>query len=158
VSAYLEAFVLNGIAAGGSALVLGAALPLSSSLRGESLAVQDESVRQGTYLAIERFTVVNTGQIAMSSFTVSTSPVPDSAPYCYAVYNVATGLRSAGSCPTTATNPNSVTIDSPLQPGGGADVVITIFGPVFEIGTTCTVTLTASDGGQQSVSVLVTEA
>jgi len=159
VSAYIEAFVLIGIAAGGSAVVLGAALPFASNPSGSSsVAVQNESIRQGTYLAIEMMTVMNLGQTSISSFVVSTSQAPNSAPYCYAVYDVATGEQSTGACPTKAANPSSVTIVSPVQPGGAEGVVITIVGSVFEIGSTCAITVTTSDGAQQSVGALVVPA
>ena len=158
VSAYVEAFVLIGIAAGGSALVLGGALPFASSLRGQYLDVQDESIHQGAYIATERLTVMNLGQTPMSSFDISTSQVPASAPYCYAVYGISTGSHLAGTCPATATNPTSVTIDYQVQPGEGAGVVITIFGSVFAIGSTCTITVTTSAGAQQTVGALVAPA
>jgi len=158
VSAYVEAFVLIGIAAGGSALVLGAVLPLASSLGGPSVAVQDESIRQGAYLAIERLTVMNLGQTPISSFVVSTTQVPDTARYCYSVYDIATGAQSGGTCPETATDPGSVTIDYPVQPGGATDVAIMIIGSVFGIGSTCTITVTTSAGAQQAVGVLVAPA
>ena len=158
MSAYVEAFVLIGIAAGGSAVVLGAALPFASSPTGPSVAVQNESIRQGAYLAIERMTVMNLGQTPLSSFVVSTSQAPNSASYCYAVYDVATGEESAGACPTKAADPSSVTIVSTIQPGGAEGVVITIVGSVFEIGSTCTITVTTSEGAQQTVSALVVPA
>lgn len=155
VSAYVEVFVLIGIAAGGSAVVLGATIPFVSSLGGPSVSVQDESIHQGAYLAIVRLTVMNPGMIPIASFDVSTSQVPKSSSYCYAVYDLATGARSAGTCPTTLGNPASVTIDYPVKPGGAAGVVITIFGQVFGIGSTCTVTVTTPAGAQQAVDVLV---
>jgi len=158
VSAYVEAFVLIGIAAGGSAVVLGAALPYASSVGGQSVAVQDASIHQGSYLAIERLTVVNLGQTPISSFVVSTSRVPDSASYCYAVYGPSIGAQPVGTCPAMATNPSSVTIGYPVQAGGATGVVITIFGTVFGIGSTCTITVTTASGTQQTVGVLVTPA
>jgi hypothetical protein len=158
VSAYIEAFVLIGIAAGGSAVVLDAALPYASSIRGPSVAVQDAGIHQGAYLAIERLTVVNLGQTPISSFVVSTSQVPSSVSYCYAVYGLAIGAQLAGTCPAIATNPGSVTIGYPVQPGGAVGVVITIFGSVFGIGSTCTITVTTASGAQQTVGALVAPA
>jgi len=158
VSAYVEAFVLIGIAVGGSALVLGAALPYVSALRGPSVAVQGESIRQGAYLAIEKLTVMNLGQTPISSFAVSTSQVPSSASYCYVAYDPATGAQLTGTCPATATNPSAVPIGYEIGPGGAAGVVITIIGLAFEVGSTCTITVTTSSGAQQTVGVLVTPA
>jgi hypothetical protein len=158
VSAYVEVFVLVGIAAGGSAAVLGAALSLGSSLRAPAVALQDESIQQGAYIAIERVTVMNLGQTLMSSFAVSTSMVPISMPYCYAVYDPATGARLGETCPAFATNPSSVTIGYPVLPGEGAVVVITIVGSAFRIGSTCTITVTSASGAQQTAGVLVTSA
>jgi hypothetical protein len=158
VSAYVEAFILIAIAAGGSAVVLGAVLPFGSGIRGPSVAIQDESIHQGAYLAIERLTVMNPGQTPISSFVVSTSQVPDSASYCYVVYDLATGAESAGTCPAIATNPSSVAVVYPLRPGGAAGVVITIIGSVFGIGSSCMVTVTTSAGAQQTVGVLVAPA
>lgn len=158
MSAYVEVFVLIGIAAGGSALVLGAAIPLVSGPRGPSVEVQDGSIHQGAYLAIVRLTVMNPAQIPIATFDVSTSQVPSSASYCYAVHDLATGAQSAGTCPTTSGNPGSVTIDYPVKPGGAAAVVIEIFGQAFGIGSTCTITVTTSSGAQQTVGVLVAPA
>ena len=157
-SAYVEAFVLLGIVAGGSGLVLGGALQLATSFHGEDVAVLDESIHQGTYLAIERLTLMNTGQSPMSSFVISTSGIPDSASYCYTVYDLGTNSQRAGTCPVTASDPTSVTIGYPVQPGGGVGIVITIFGSVFGIGSTCTLTVTTSTGAQQTVGVLVAAA
>jgi len=122
------------------------------------VSVQDEGIHQGAYLAIVRLTVMNPGMISIASFDVSTSQVPTSSSYCYAVYDIATAARSAGTCPVTAGNPSSVTIDYPVKPGGAARVVITIFGQVFGIGSTCTITVTTSEGAQQTVGVLVAPA
>ena len=158
VSSYVEAFVLIGIAAGGSALVLSAALPFASSLGGPSVAVQDEGIRQGAYLAIESLTVLNVGRAPITSFVVSTSQVSSSASYCYSIYDLATGARSAGTCPATAKNPGSVAIDYPVQPGEATGVAITIIGSVFEIGSTYTIAVTTSAGGQEAVDVLVAPA
>ena len=158
MSTYVEVFVLIGIAAGGSALVLRAALPFASSFGESSVAVQDEGIRQGAYLATERLTVTNIGQAPISSFVISTSQVSSSASYCYSVYDPSTGERSAGTCPATATNPSSVTIADPVQPGGATGVVITIIGSAFDIGSTCTIAVTASSGAQEVVDVLVAPA
>ena len=158
MSAYVEAFVLIGIAAGGSALVLSAALPYASSFGGPSVAVQDEGIRQGTYLATERLTVMNIGQAPISSFVISTTQVPSSASYCYTIYDLATGAQSAGTCPVTATDPSSVTIGYPIQPGGATVVAIAIKGSVFEVGSTCTIAVTTSTGAQEAVNVLVAPA
>ena len=158
MSTYVEAFVLIGIAAGGSALVLQAALPFASSVGGPSVAIQDEGIRQGAYVATERLTVMNTGRAPVSSFIISTSQVPRSASYCYSIYDPATGAQSGGTCDATTANPSSVTISYPLQPGGATGVVITIIGSVFETGSTCTIAVTTSAGAQETVDVLVASA
>lgn len=147
--------MLIGIAAGGSALVLEGALPFASSLRGPSVMVQDEGIRQGAYLAIEKLTVMNLGQAPIPSFVVSTSQVPTSASCCYTVYVLGNGSQPAGTCPAETTNPTHLTVAYPIRPGEAVGVVITIIGSVFEIGSTGTITVTTSNGAQQTVGVLV---
>jgi hypothetical protein len=148
-------FVLIGIAAGGSAAVLGAVLPYASSLQGPSVSIEDASLRQGAYLAIERLTVFNSGQVAMSSFVISTSQAPASAPYCYATYNTATGAELLSTCPATAGNPGSVSIGYPVPPGGAVGVVVTVVGTPYIVGEGCAVTVTTSSGAQQTSEVQV---
>ena len=158
VSAYLEAFVLIGIAAGGSAVALGAVLPYASAIQGTGVAVEDADIVQGSYLAIERLTVVDAGKAPLSSFTISTSPASPSAGYCYSLYNPATEGRVGGTCPETATNPGSLAIAYPLSSGGEVGVVITITGAAFTVGADCTLTVTTSAGAQQSVGLRVAAA
>jgi len=157
-SAYLEAFVLIGIAAGGCVAVLTDMLPYASVIQGPAVAVEDAAIRQGAYVALERLTVVNSGQTPVSSFTVSTSQASPSAVYCYALYDLATGMRVVCTCPGTASDPATVTIPYSLPSGGAVGVVITIMGAAFTIGVQCMLTVTTSTGAQQTVGVQVASA
>jgi hypothetical protein len=157
-STYIEVFVLIGIAAGGSAAVLSAVLPYSSALQGPSVNIEDTSLRQGAYIAIESLTVYNSGQTAMSSFVLSTSQAPVLAPYCYTTYNTATGAELTSTCPATAGNPGSVSVGYPVPPGGSVGVVVTIMGQAFTVGEGCAVTVTTSAGAQQTAEVQVAPA
>ncbi len=158
MSGYVEAFILIGIAAGGSAAVLGALFPYASALQGSAIAVEDAGVRQGAYLALVRLTVVNSGQTPIASFVVSTGQVSASGPYCYSVYRPTTGELLATTCPPAPGNPGAATVSYGIPPGGAVGVVITVMGAAFSVGATTALTVTASSGAQQTVGVQVAPA
>ena len=157
-SAYLETFILIGIAAGGSTFVLVAVLPFASAIQGPAVAVEDARIRQGPYLALERLIVVNSGQAPISSFEVSTSQAPSSAAYCYSLYNPTKGVQLGDTCPGKTMDPGSIAIAYSIPPGGAVGIVITITGEAFTVGAQCTVTVTTSAGAQQGVGLQVASA
>jgi hypothetical protein len=157
-STYLEVFILIGIAVGGSAAVLGAVLPYASAVQGPGVTIEDVAIRQGTYLALERLTVVNSGQSPMPSFVISTSPASPSAPYCYTLYNPATGDQLGGTCPVMAMGPGSVPVTYSVPFGQALGIVITIMGAAFRVGSQYAVTVTTSAGAQQTVGLQVAPA
>ncbi len=158
VSSYLEAFVLIGVAVGGSGIVLQAASTYSAAVQGPSISVTGATIRQGAYLALESLTVYNTGQIPLNSFEVSTQKVLSSASYCYSLLDPIAQNVISSTCPSMSLNPSLVTFSSSVAPGGALLVELTVMGSAFALGTSCLVTVTTSAGAQQSMNVQVVPA
>lgn len=158
VSGYLEAFILIGLASGGSTVVLFAFYPLASGSGGPAVAVEGASIRQGNYLALEKLIVVNTGPSPLSSFMLTTGQVSQTGVYCYSLYNPSSGAQLASTCPPATPNPSSISIATAIPSGGSVGVIVTVVGAAFGVGTSCLLTVTASSGAQQTVGVEVAPA
>ncbi len=150
VSNYLEAFLLIGVATAGSGLVLGAAMGFASSSAGPSVSIGSATIRQGTYVAVERVTVYNTGQAPMVSFTMTTAQAPSTASYCYSLLNPVSSVTISSTCPTLVSNPSSISVPAQIPPGGAVVVEALVSGGSFALGVPCQVTVTSSNGAQAS--------
>jgi hypothetical protein len=158
VAAYLEVFILIGLAAAGSVVVLAAGLRSLASVQGASVSVTGGTIRQGEYLAIETFLIQNTGNVPFNSFEVSTSGVFSNATYCYSIYDP-TALSTMGTtCPTLSPNPAEVSVSAAVTPGRAVLVEITVMGEAFPPGSVCTVTVTTSAGSQGSIGIVAVPA
>lgn len=155
VSAYISAFVLIGIAIGGSAVVFGAVSAYSSELNGPAVSIERAGVRQGSYFALETLIVFDSGETKMTSFTVSTNGVSAGAAYCYSLLNPTTGAQLFTTCPDMTTDPSVVTVSYVLSPGNAVLVEITLPGTAFSVGSRGALTVTTSGGAQQTVGILV---
>ena len=155
VSTYVEVFVLGAIAGGGSAVVFSAASAYAGLLRGPSVSILGASITQGPYLALERVTVYNSGQVPLSSFTVSTSQAPDSASVCYLLLDPRTMTSVGATCPSMANDPGVVAVAHPLPSASALLVELMLTGGSFRIGATSTVTVTTSAGAQATQNVVV---
>jgi hypothetical protein len=155
VSAYLEAFVLIGVAMGGSGLVYAAASAYSSSEQGPSDSVAGASIVQGAYFAVERVTVFNTGPTPIASITLSTEPVSSSAGYCYALLAPTTMTQISSTCPPSGSDPERIAVAYTLASGKGVLIEVTVSGNAFSIGAAEAVTATTSAGPQASLTVQV---
>ncbi len=155
VSGYLEAFILIGVALGGSGIVFGAATRIASSMQGASVTVSDAGIVQGTHFAFEKLTVSNTGQVPITSFTVSTLAAPTSASYCYTLTNPATLQVVSTSCPVMTANPRTVTIFCTVPPGGVLLVTLQLVGSVFAVGSSSQVIVLASAGSSAAAEAQV---
>ncbi len=155
VSGYLEAFILIGVALGGSGIVLGAATRMSSSMQGASVTVSDARIVQGTHFAFEKLTFSNTGQAPVTSFTVSTLAAPASASYCYTLTDPATLQVISTTCPVMTANPRTVAISRTVPPGGALLVTLQLVGSVFSIGSSSQVIVLASAGSSAAVEAPV---
>ncbi|MDE1853620.1 MAG: hypothetical protein KGI38_07725 [Thaumarchaeota archaeon] len=153
VSNFLEVFILIGVAVGGSGLVLGAVSGYFGSFYGTSLSLTGATIRQGSFTAVESITVFDSGQVPMQSFVVSTEPAPSSGSYCYSLLDPATRGLVASTCPTMRAGPGSVSVSSPLAPGKGIVVELIVMGGGFTVGSSYAITVTASTGSQEVVSV-----
>ena len=158
VSTYIEAFILIGIAAGGAGVVLEAALGYANAIPGPSVAIEDPSIRQGAYAALETLTVVDTGSGTFQWFTLETTGVPASASYCYSLYDPGNASVLSSDCPPSSSGPDPLTVGHPLPPGSALVLTVTIEGDAFTVGSSSLVTVTASDGAQGSVQVRVSPA
>lgn len=156
VSTYLETFILVGVAAGCSGVVMGTALHLFGSFGAESISLVGVSIRQGTYTAVESVTLVGSGSSSIPTFFLSTSEAPSSEPYCLLLVDPANDVVLSDSCEGHQTNPGTVEVVSPVGSGDELTVQLVIMGEAFVVGSSHTVTITAEDGSQQSVQVLVT--
>ncbi len=155
VSAYIEAFVLIGVAVGGAGLVFGAASSYGSSIQGTSVSLGAVSVRQGSYAAVERVTVYDSGDSPISAFTLSNQGVSNTALYCYTLTLPPSVVAAATNCPPTNAGPSTVHIPFTVKPGQSLLVDVTFTGRAFAVGSTASITVTTSDGAQASVSALV---
>lgn len=158
MSAYLEVFILIGVAAGGSAMVLGAVSAYASPLRGPAVAIEDPSIRQGAYAAVEKLTVFNAGSVDVETFTLTTSGVGSASGYCYTLFDPANSSLLSSTCPQGSADPSSVAIPHALRPGQGVGVEITIGGVAFSPGSGVVLTVVTSAGGAQTVGVQVAPA
>ena len=158
MSGYLEAFLLIGIAVGGTGLVFGAVTAYSSQLQGPSVSINSAIIRQGSFMALETLSVFNSGEVPFSYFTVSTSGVSSTVLYCYTLLDPATKSVVYSSCPGLRADPMTIGIASPLQPGNALLVEIMLSGAVFVVGSGLTVTVTSSAGAQATLGVQVVPA
>jgi len=154
VAAYLEVFILIGVAAAGSVAVLAAGLRLVASAQGADVSVTEGSIRQGAYQAIETVLVQNTGSVSFSSFEVSTSGVSSGASYCYAIYDPVTLLTMTSTCPSMSTDPEVVPVTAVVAPGSAVLVEITMVGQAFAPGSACTIEVTTSAGSQGAIAAV----
>lgn len=135
-----------------------AALNSAASAQGPAVSVTGASIRQGEYFAFESLEVYNAGSAPLSSFVVSTGGVPAAASYCYSLYDPAERSVVASTCPAMVPNPTSVTVSATLAAGKGVLVELTIAGRPFLMGSVSAVTVTASDGAQETLGVEVVPA
>ena len=158
VAAYLEAFLLIGVAVGGSGLVLAAGAGLVRSGSGPALSLSGASVRLGRYFAIESVLVYNSGSVPADSFVVSTTGVSEGASYCYSVYDPLRHSAVASTCPTMTPGPSSVELAVGLAPGEGVLVVLTVAGSGWVPGSVARITVTMSSGAQGTIDAGVVPA
>ena len=157
MSTYVEVFLLIGVALGGSGIVLGAGLNAVSSARGGGVSLEDATVHQGEYAAVESVLVYNTGDVPFS-FALSTTGVSPAATYCYTLYDPAGGNELQTSCPGGTTDPAVFDSASAVEPGRGVLLQLTILGAAFSLGTVSRLTVSTSAGAAQSVDVAVLQA
>jgi len=155
VSTYVETFVLIGVAVGGAGLVFEAASALTSSAQGPSIVVEAASIRQGAYLAVERLVVYNTGNSAVTGFTVSNLGVSTSSLYCFTLTAPPGAAVDETDCPPTNPGPGIVQISRTVSSGSSLLVELTFTGQAFVRGTTADIIVTTSDGAQSSESLQV---
>lgn len=153
MAAYLEVFVLIGVAAAGSVVVLAAGLGSLASYRGASVAVTEGSIRQGAYLAVETVLVQNTGDSPITSFDLSTTGVSGGASYCYALDDPVSQAALLTTCPAMAAGPGEVRVSETILPGKGAVVELFVTGRAFSPGSVSTVSVTTSAGSQGTLTV-----
>lgn len=158
VAAYLEVFILIGVAIGGSGILFGAALGSVGPARGASVSVTGLTVRQGELYAFESLVIHNTGTVTFGWSKVSTAGVSSSATYCYTVYDPLELAIVASTCPTMSPGPGVVSITTQLAPGRALEVELTLSGAAFAMGSSCSVTVTTSAGAQQSLQAVVVPA
>lgn len=157
MAAYLEAFILVGVAIGGSALVFGSAMGLVSQ-HGPGISVTDAAIRQGGQFALESLLVSDTGDTPLGSFVVSTGGVSAGASYCYTLYDPLTRSVVSSTCPVMAAGPGSVKVSAAVPPGRAVLLVMTLAGEAFQPGSVSRLTVTASGGAQQGLDVEVVPA
>ncbi|MDG6920073.1 MAG: hypothetical protein JRN59_00915 [Nitrososphaerota archaeon] len=158
VAAYLEVFILIGVAMGGAALVMEAALGYYASLDGPSVSIAGASIRQGAGSAVETLLVTDTSGTGLGAFVVSTSGAPSSMTYCYSVYDPADQALLASACPAPGSDPASVDVGYPLGAGATALVELVVAGDVFTIGSSHLVAVTTAAGSGEGVEVRVVPA
>jgi hypothetical protein len=155
VSGYVEAFLLIGVAIGGSGIVLDAAMRYASSAQGSSLAVSGATITQGPYLAVERLMVSNVGHTSVGALTVSTQPVVNTAVYCYSLLNPATLKLLLSTCPEMEGNPGLLVIASGLSSGESLLIELVVTGQTYAPGSDCLVAVSDEFGDLQSLTVEV---
>lgn len=161
VSTYLETFVLIAVAAGGSTAVYSAMAGYVGSARGADFVLTGVEMRQGTYAALERVTVTNTGTTQLGALTVTTS-ISSSPQYCVNLASGSTGGAVDFASPPpacgrgTVADPASITIVPSPAVGPGASVVLSviIYSPTeFQTGAEYGMVVSAS-GAAEQVSVV----
>ena len=155
---YLEAFLLIGVALGGSGLVFGAAATLLGSASGPSASIVSASIRQGPYSAVESVAVEDVGTQPLGALTVVTSGAPASALYCYSVEDPGSGALLASTCPSLSADPGTVNLPAGVGQGGSVLVELVVTGWSFVVGSTHLVSVAASSGAQAAVEVQVAAA
>lgn len=150
--------MLIGVAVGGSGLVYRGAADIVSPGGGPAVYVAGATIRQGELVAVESLTVYDSGSAPLGSFVISTSAVQPAATYCYTVYDPLGRAVLTSTCPSMSAGPGSVAIGETLAPGAGVVVTLVIQGASFQPGGVCQVTVTASDGAQQTLAVEVVPA
>jgi hypothetical protein len=158
VSGYVEVFILIGVAIGGSGIVLDAAMRYSSSAQGPSLLISDGTITQSPYIAVEKLVVSNVGQTALGALVISTQPISQTASYCYSLLDPETMKVLQSTCPEMTRGPGSLTIASGISSGESLLVELVVTGQAFSPGSNCMVTVSSSDGIQESMPVEVVPA
>lgn len=158
VSAYLEVFLLVGVAVGGSAVVLRGSAGRLASVRGSAVTIESVSIRQGAFASVESVLVANTGGTVIPSLTVTTVGVPGPETFCLSVFDQGDRTLLETSCPGMTEYPQSVSVEYPLAPGSGLEVEILMQGAPFAVGSSHLVSVTTSDGSQQSLEAMVVPA
>jgi len=163
VSTYLETFLLVAVAAGGSAAVFSAMAGYVGTSRGAEFAVTGAEMRQGTYAALERISIANTGTASLGSFTL-TSTIPPSAQYCAnLVYEPGGGTVGFAPPPPAcgqgaAADPASITIVPSEAVASGETVVLSVViysSSEFQAGTEYSMVVSASGAAEQVTVVAV---
>jgi hypothetical protein len=163
VSTYLETFVLIAVAAGGSAAIYSALGGYASSATGASFAVSGATIRQGTYAAVERISVANTGPVQLTSITVATG-ISSTPQYCATLVDASSGTAVGFASPPpqcgagTAADPASITLTpSPaVAPGESVVLSVVIYSPgEFQAGAQYYIVVSASGAAEQVSAVAV---
>ncbi len=154
-SSYVEVFILIAVAAGGSGAAYGVVSAYPAMLRGPSVSILSASIAQGSYLALERVTVYNSGQVPVSSFTVATAQSPASASFCYSLIDPRTVTPISSTCPALSSNPGVLQVAYSLASGKAVLVELYVTGTPFRVGSSSSVTVTTSAGGQATYGVTV---
>lgn len=155
VSAYLEVFLLIGVATAGSGIVFGAAAGFFGSLGSPTLSIAAVSIRQGPYAAVESVTVVGSGQGSLGNLVITTSGVPSSSTFCYSILDPVSRSALSSTCPTLQPNPGTLSVSPPSGAGISVLVELVIVGNIFTPGSSHLVTVTSSGGAQQSSAAQV---
>jgi hypothetical protein len=158
VSDYLATFILIGVAMAGSGIVYSATSAYSASARGPAVSLIDGGISQGSYSAVEKVGVFNPSTVDITSFILSTVGGPGTASYCYSLFDPENMTAVSSTCPAMVLGLGAVDVTYPLLPGEGVLVEIMVTGGSFTVGSSCTLTVTASSGAEQTLAVQVVPA
>ena len=163
ISTYVETFILIAVAAGGSAAVYSALGGYASSASGASFVVSGATIRQGTYAAVERVSVANSGTVPLKSIEVAAG-ISSAPQYCVALADLSSGA-AIGLVPPppqcgagTAADPSLITVtpSPPVEPGEGVVISVVIFSSgEFQVGADYYIVVSASGAAEQVSAVAV---
>jgi len=125
-----------------------------TAAQSSGVSLVDAKLRQGSGGAVESVTVYNDGSLALSSFTLVTAGIPNSASYCYSLLNPTTQMTITSTCPTMSTNPTAITFAAYVPPDSSVTALLILSGQVFAIGSTYELVVSAPTGAQQSVRII----
>lgn len=141
-----------------SALVFTAASGYGASAQSPEVSIVDPSIRMAGYFATESLTVYNDGPGPISSFTVSTYPVPAAASYCLTLSDPRGTNPLVDTCPSMSFGAASIVVSRTLPSGGALLLEVYIEGGSFAPGGTASVSVTSSSGAAQTAEVQVVQA
>lgn len=155
MSEYLATFILIGVASGGSALVFAAVSGYGPSVQSPGVSIVAPSIRTAGDFDTESLMVYNDGPTAISSFTVSTYPVPAASSYCLTLTDPRRMVLLEDTCPSMSSGSASILVPRSVPSGGALLVEIYLSGGSFAAGSTATVSVASSSGAAQTAQVQV---